>query len=141
MLLEGQNLHSWQRGSNLRWFIPPFSKFVQLSCSLLPPTRTSTAVDVVLFLGWMGEHDIWCAILLNDVMDLHMSSLGTLVPEGPWCVFYARRHQVYWGLKIMPFANTFIWYHTHGNTHTYTDIEHIQWSVDWHTSVLTSPEG
>ena len=26
-------------------------------------------------------------ILLKDVMDLHMSTLGTLVPEGPCCVF------------------------------------------------------
>ena len=31
-------------------------------------------------------------------MDQHMWSLGTLVPEGPWCVFYATRCQVYWGL-------------------------------------------
>ena len=31
-------------------------------------------------------------------MDLHTSSLGTLVSEGPNCAFYARRHQVYSGL-------------------------------------------
>ena len=31
-------------------------------------------------------------------MDLHMSSLGTLVSGGPCCVFYATRCQVYWGL-------------------------------------------
>ena len=44
------------------------------------------------------SHDIWCAILLNDNIELHMSTLGSLVPEGPSCVFYAIRHQVYWGL-------------------------------------------
>ena len=27
-----------------------------------------------------------------------MLSLGTLVPERPCYVFYATRHQVYWGL-------------------------------------------
>ena len=31
-------------------------------------------------------------------MDLYMSSLGTLVPKGPWCVFYVTKHHVYWGL-------------------------------------------
>ena len=47
---------------------------------------TPTVLSVVLFLwlnGW--SYHIWCAILLNDNMDLHMS-LGTLVPEGLWCV-------------------------------------------------------
>ena len=51
-----------------------------------PPTTTTTdsiALSVFLFLylkGWL--HHIWCAILLN-IMDLHMLSFGTLVPEGP----------------------------------------------------------
>ena len=48
-----------------------------------------------------------CAILLNDNMDLHMSSLGTLVPEGPWYVFYAARCQVYGGLI---YNVVFYWY-------------------------------
>ena len=30
-------------------------------------------------------------------MDLHLLSVGTLVLEGPWCVFYAIKWQVYWG--------------------------------------------
>ena len=54
-------------------------------------------------------------------MDLQMSSLSTLVPEGPWCVFYLTRCQVYQGL-----ANNmvFYWYsdlispHTNTQTHT-----------------------
>ena len=36
--------------------------------------------------------------VFNDDMYLHMSSLGTVVPEGSWCMFYATGHQVYWGL-------------------------------------------
>ena len=27
-------------------------------------------------------HHIWCAILLNVIIDLHMSILGTLAPQG-----------------------------------------------------------
>ena len=67
------------------------------------------------FSDWMGDH------LLTGIMDLYMSSVVTLVPEAPWCVFYATtRHQVYWGL---PNNVIFCWYsdlisHTHTNTHS-----------------------
>ena len=33
----------------------------------------------------------WYAILLNDNMDIQQPSLGTLVTEGPWCMFYVTR--------------------------------------------------
>ena len=79
----------------------PFSNFCQPSppsrTCLSPPTPTVIVFSVVLFLwlnGW--SHHI--------NMDLHISSLGTLLPEGPWCVSYARRHQVYWGLKQCGFS-------------------------------------
>ena len=80
---------------------------------------TPTVLSVVLFL-WQNEwsRHTWCAILLNDNMDLHMLSLGTLVPEGPWCVVYVTRRQVYWGLTHnVVFTGTLIWYHTHKHTH------------------------
>ena len=79
--------HSWQRGPSPPCFmktlyisyLPPFSDLVQPFPSfLLPPTPTPTALSVVLLLwlnGW--SHHTWCAILLHDIMDLHMSSLGT----------------------------------------------------------------
>ena len=38
--------------------------------------------------------DVWYAILLNDIMDLHISSLFNLVTEGPSCVFDATMRQV-----------------------------------------------
>ena len=88
--------------------------------SLLLPTPNPTALSVVLFLWLIGwSCHIWCAILLNDIMDPHMSNLGTSVPEGPWCVFYVTRHQVNWGLTNV----TFCWCsdlisHKHTNTHT-----------------------
>ena len=93
---------------------PLFQILSNLPPSLSSPTPTLTALSVVLFLwlnGW--SHHIYCATLFN-VMELHMSSLGNLVPEGPWCMFYALRCQVYWSLTHMVFC----WYsdlisHTH----------------------------
>ena len=81
---------------------------------------------------------IWCAILLNDIMDPHMSNLCTSVSEGPWCVFYAIRHQIYWGLTHVIFC----WYpdmisHTQTHSNTYTQTQHSQGPVDWHTHINT----
>ena len=42
----------------------------------------------------------------------------SILPEGLWCVFYAARHQVYWGLTHnVVFTGTLIWYHTNTQTH------------------------
>ena len=94
---------------------PLFQILSNLPPSLSSPTPTLTALSVVLFL-WLNwwSHHIYCATLFNDVMDLHMSSFGNLVPEGLWYMFYALRCQVYWGLTHMVFC----WYsdlisHTH----------------------------
>ena len=54
-------------------------------------TPAPTVLSIALFLwlnGW-SRHN-WCTILPNDNMDLYMSSFGTLVPEEPWYVLYAR---------------------------------------------------
>ena len=83
----------------------PFFKFfpppppLPFSTFLSPPTLNATALSVIIFL-WINEwsRHIWYTILLNDNMDLQMSSLPTLVPEGPWFVFYATRQQFYWGM-------------------------------------------
>ena len=112
------SLHSWQRDANPPIFwrppyiaYPPFFQILYIPFppnSLSPPTPTPTGLSVVLFLwinGWSSH--VWCAILLNYNMDLHMSGLCTLVPEGPWCVFYVTRRQVYWGLTHVV---VFYWY-------------------------------
>ena len=127
-------LHIWQRGPNppILWrpsILPTPSLFQILSnpplhSFLSPPTPNTTAVSVILLFwlnGW--SRHIWCAILLNDIMDLHISSLSTLVTEGPWCVFYTR-HDLYWGLTHNV---VFCWYsdlisHTQTHTHTHTNI-------------------
>ena len=89
------------------------------------PLSIPTVLSVVLFL-WLMKRSchIWCAVLLNDNMDLHMSSLDTLLAEGPWCVFYATRCQVYWGLTQCGFLLVLSFYisHTHTHTHTHTQI-------------------
>ena len=86
--------HSWQRGPNPIFYeetpiaYPPFSNFVQPPLPPFPfrsnphPHCYSPSVVLFLWLNVLSRH-IWCAILLNDIMDLQMSSLGILVPEGP----------------------------------------------------------
>ena len=109
----------------------PFSNFVQpppFPCHLQPPPP-------LLFLSLNGwSHHIWCAILLN-IMDLHMSSLGTLVPKEPWSVFYAKRRQVYWGLThhVVFCRYSDLISNTHKDTHK--DTQHIQGPVDLHTHI------
>ena len=36
--------------------------------------------------------------LVDDIMDLHMSIIGTLVPEERCCVFYTTMYRIYWSL-------------------------------------------
>ena len=104
------------------------------STSLSPPTLTTIILSLVIFLwlnGW--SHHIWRAIILNANMDIHMSSLVTLVPVGPSFVFYVTRHQVYWGLTHNA---VFYWYsNLISHTQTCKHTQHTQRSVDWHTHV------
>ena len=67
-----------------------------------PSPSTSPAVFVALFL-WLNVWSclIWCFILLNDVTDLHLSNLGTLVPETSCYEFHAKKRQVYWRFDAM----------------------------------------
>ena len=113
-----QMQHSHQKVI-LTW--EPMPKLNSCIISWSPPTPTPTVLSGTLFLwlnGW--SHHIWCAIFLNDNMDQHMLNLGILVLEGPWCVFYATRCQVYWGLThSVVFYWYFIWFaHTQTQTHT-----------------------
>ena len=94
---------------------------------------TPTALFVVLFL-WLNcwLRNIWCGFLFTDIMDLHMSSLATLVPEWPCCVFYATMCQ---GVEVWHiiwfFASTLIWY----QTNTETKTQHTLGSINWYTHI------
>ena len=111
----------------------PFFKFCPTPLFPVASNPHPTALSVILLIwlnGW--SHHIWCAILLNDIMDLHMSSHGNLVPERPKCVFYALRHRVYWGLT----HNMVLWFdimRTNTYTHTHKDTLQTQGPVDWYT--------
>ena len=49
-----------------------------------------------------------------------MSRLDTLVPDGPWSLFYTTRCQVYWGVTQIVFL-VVLWFDiTYTNTHTPT---------------------
>ena len=99
---------------------PPFPCHPLLHTPVAPnPNPHPTVIYVVRFLCYFCCPVCYLfAILLNDNMDLHMLSLGTLVSEGQWCMFYATRHQVYRGLTHM----FFYWYsnitYTHANSHS-----------------------
>ena len=87
------------------------------------------------FFVWMGDRTIF-DVPLNDIMDLHMSNLGTRAPERPCCVFYAIKHQVDWDLRHVVFTGTLIWSdkpNTHTNTHTNTQLK--QGPIEWHTHI------
>ena len=90
-------LHSWQWGVNpsILWR-PPYIAYTAPFFS--PPTPTPHVLSVVLFLGWMGDRATSDVLFYSLMIWIYTSSLGTLVTEGPWCVFYTTRRQVYWGL-------------------------------------------
>ena len=125
--------------------LPPSLIFKFCPPPLSPPPAPShfpstsnphaTVLSVVLFLRLNGSScHIWCATLLHNNMDLHMHSLGTLLPEGPWCVFYAfyaTRHQVYWGLA----HNVIFYWYSDLISHTGKHTQHTQGPVDWHTHI------
>ena len=120
------------------FIVPPllFSNFVQLPhfcVTTNPHSHCSFYCPVSLWLNAWSRH-IWCAILLNNNMDLHMSSLGTLVPEGSWFAFYEKRIQVYWGLTHNV---VFYWYSDLiSQTQPHKHSQHTQGPADWHTHII-----
>ena len=104
--------------------LPPFFKFcpttshphVAVTSNSHPNCSFCCPVSLA---EWVITPHVMC-YLLNDDMDIHLSSYGTLVPEGPWCVFYATRLQGYWGLTHI---KVFYWYSdliSHTQTHKHT---------------------
>ena len=70
----------------------------------------------------MGDHAIFDVLFyITTTMDLHMSSIGTLVLEEPRFVFYAKRCQVYrcktHNVVFYCFSNLISHTDKHTNTH------------------------
>ena len=103
-----------------RWFVaplfyedPPFIAYF-----LIFQILSNTPSLFLCHLNMSSCH-ISCVILLSDIMDLHLTSLGTLVPATRCCVFYTPRNQIYgmFDTNDIVIASTLIWYHTHRETH------------------------
>ena len=94
---------------------PHLFKFCStLLLSLLSPTPPPLLILLSCFFGWMGI----TPTLMIDIMNLHMSSLRSLM-----CVV---KFNVVWYIMWF-FADTLIWYHTH--KHTHKDTQHTQGPV------------
>ena len=110
--------------------------------SPLPPTFTSTAIFDVLLIwinGWWCH--IWYVLLLNDIRDLYISTLGTLVREQPWYVFMQQslKFTDFWHI-IWLFAGTLIWYHKHIYTQWHTALSADNRLTHPFKYILTSPD-
>ena len=82
------------------------------------------ALFVALF-HWLNRWlcHIWCVILLNTIMDLHMLSLSTLVPKD-FDVCFMKQGVTFtevWHIMWL-FASTLIWYHTDTQTKTHSTL-------------------
>ena len=114
---------------------PPFWSFVQPTPLLqfsVNSNPTPNVLYVVLFL-WLNRwsHHIWCAILRNDNMDLHMLAMLT-TKRALMCVLCNKassllRPDTYDFLLVLWFDIT----HTQAKKHTH----HTQEPVHWHTNI------
>ena len=107
-----------QSFSNL--YTPPF---------LLSPTPSPLFFLLFCFFGWISDYTTF--VVLFYLMDLRVSSLGTLVPEGSWFVFYATRFQVYWGLT----HNVDFYWYSDLIWQTHKHRQHTRGQGDWNTHI------
>ena len=104
----------------------PLPMFQILSNPLHPPQPPPFFVALFLWLNGSSSH-IWCFILLNNFMDLHMVSLGTLVSQGPWVCFMQQ------GISLLR-SNTWhvfllvLWFDI---THKNKDTQQTEGPIDW----------
>ena len=98
--------------------LPPFIfKYCPTHPKPLSPLLFLLPALFPLLNGWSRQ--IWCVVLLNDIMDLRLASLGILIPEEPCCAFYTKGiiATKVWHMMSF-FVITLIWYHTHKERHT-----------------------
>ena len=118
----------------------PYIVYLSLFSSFVHPLTTHTALIIAFFFlteGWLWH--IWCIILLNDIMDLHMLSLGTVVLKDFAVCFMQQdvKFTEVWQIMWL-FISTQNWYHTH--MHSHKDMHHIQEeSAKWHAQYAHVP--
>ena len=93
------------------------------------PNPTPSLLSVVLFL-WLNRwsRHIWCAIVLNDNIDLHMSSLSTR--RTLMCVFCNN-------VSSLLSSDTYCGFYWYSDliSHTHKHTQHTQGSVDCRTHI------
>ena len=114
------------------------------SFQILPNFSPCSFCYLVSLTEWVMVPHLMCYLLLHDIMDLHMSNLGTLVSQGLCGVFYATRHQIT-EFQRMTLSLLILWFHiTHTHAHTHTHIhttnstQHTEGQIDWHIFVNIS---
>ena len=108
------------------------------SFQILPNFSPCCFCYLVSLTEWVMVPHLMCYLLLHDIMDLHMSNLGTLVSQGLCGVFYATRHQIT-EFQRMTLSLLILWFHiTHTHAHTHTHIHtHKQHTTHRGTNRLT----
>ena len=110
----------------------PFFKFCPtpqpLPCRFQSPTLTAFSVVLILLLNG-GPRYIWCAILLNDIKDLHIEPRYLSTRRTLMCVLLNKassllRSDTWCGFLLV------LWFDI---THRHKDTQHTQGPVDWHT--------
>ena len=100
-----------------------YFQFLYNNTHLLTCLQTPHPLFLLTYLfGWINDCAIFCVILLNDFMDLHMSNLDTLVPEVPCCMQQGIMFTELWHIMRF-FVHTLNWYHT------YTERERAHWGA------------
>ena len=96
-------------------------KIFKVYLTILGPYAFTVGWRVLTFYLWVNvwSYHILCVIFLNDIMDLNLLSLDTLVAAATCCVFYAPSIKFTQGFTWMTvFASTLIWHHTQRQTHS-----------------------
>ena len=106
--------------------LPPFFKILS---NLLPCCPNCSFCCLVFLAGWVK---LMCLLF---IMDLHMLSLGNLVPEGPCCVFFMQQGDKFTeGLNL---ECCFFLVLSFGIIHTQTHTQ--RYTEQWGASRLTQP--
>ena len=116
----------------------PFSNLIYhaptITCRLQPAPPMLFLLSC--FFGWMVSRATFDVLfyLVNDIiLWIYTSSLGTLVPERPWCVLCNKASSLL-GFDTYGFLLVLWVEFTHINTHTNMHTK-TQGPVDWHTHI------
>ena len=107
-----------------------YFQFLYNNTHLLTCLQTPHPLFLLTYLfGWINDCAIFCVILLNDFMDLHMSNLDTLVPEVPCCMQQGIMFTELW--HIMRFFCSY----SELISHIHREREHTEGPKAWNINI------